>query len=77
MSKKSNDMLVCRTRGEMKCGCALHFGYILARKSRNTLNKNITNTQGDGREAPIHLGAAEGGALLDFFNVFLDFLAKM
>ena len=69
-------MLVCPTWGAMTCGCALHFGHILDRKSSNTLKKQQT-PKGAGAKHPPPWGAAEGGAIAILFNVLLDFLSKM
>ena len=70
-------MLVCPTWGAMKCGCALHFGHILQRKSSNTLKKDNKHPRGPARSAG-PLGALPKAALLlYFFNVLLDFLCKM
>ena len=70
-------MLVCPTWGAMKCGCALHFGNILQRKSSNTLKKYNKHPRGPVRSA-CPLGALPKAALLLYFlNVLLDFLCKM
>ena len=59
-------MLVCPTLGAMKCGCALHFGHVSAKKLRNTFKKNITKTQGGGCEAPAPLGRRRRRRLVVF-----------
>ena len=69
-------MLVCPTRGAMKCGCALRFGHILVRGSSKT-SKTKKNTQGGARARSARPLGAPPRAVLDVFNGALDFLAKM
>ena len=76
-SRKLYHMPVCPTWGAMRCGCALHFGSILQRKSSNTLTKIQQTPKGAGARRRPPWGAAESSAFVVFCSMYcLTFSVK-